>query len=431
MDRERPLRLLHGRWERSLLVMLACSLGLHLVAGLLVVLFWPRSEKQPIGPLTAYTVSISDLAPVGQAGENRTPGAPGPTLAGGDAKDGKPPQAAPVKTASASPARADETVVLPPALVPEAKPPPPAAKAEESPPAAGAPSETEAEQGGAIAAKLAPATTPPVRTAPQQEEKPAPPEAVAAKTPPAARDAAPAPAPEPQRKKDGAETKPRSKTEPAARKEPAKDEKPKPAQEREATPTTTAARKTPPPAAAAKPPAEAAPAEAAASPSPTPAGAEARPAPTPGAGAPAAEADGYAAAIERVRQRVTGAGGGLGGNGDPAKPASLGGSGPGGGNQVVGAEFLIYYNILITRIRQAWLWVGHDDELATTVRFAITAEGQVRDVRIDQSSGDAGYDASVLRAIHDANPLPPPPRAYLSDFGDVVLRVRAGDFGAG
>lgn len=143
------------------------------------------------------------------------------------------------------------------------------------------------------------------------------------------------------------------------------------------------------------------------------------------------EADGderYAAAIERIRDRVGQQEGGLGGAGDPAKPPSVGGTGGGAGNEVVGAEFLIYYNVLISSIRQAWIWAGHNDDLTVRVRFEVTPEGEIRNIRLQQPSGDAAYDQSVLRAIEDANPLPPPPVAHRRDFRDVELTFRPGDF---
>ncbi len=446
MEPERPLRLLHGRWERGLLVMLGLSLGLHLVAGLLVVLFWPRSESRPAGPLTAYTVSIADLAPVGQGGENRTPGAPDPRLAGGDAKDATRVQAeAPAPPSSPSVAGSDrplaglaDTVPAKPPLARDV--PAPAEKEVSSPtprsetvarrtvpdatPEPAAPTRsadtTDTQRDAAAAPK------PPVEPKPVTESKPAAePKSAIDEKPAAAEKAAaeqrsavdekPALAEKPVAGQTLAvEPKPAPEPKPAAKREPAAEKKPEPA------PKPGAEDKI-----AAEPPAATVPAASAS------AAVAGRPGSHAGAEAPTGEADHYAAAIERVRQRVAGEGGGLGGDGDASKPASLGGSGSGGGDQVVGAEFLIYYNILMSRIRQAWLWVGHDDELAVSVRFVITPEGQIQGVRIDQSSGNSAYDASVLKAIHDANPLPPPPPAYLADFGDVLLRVRAGDFGAG
>jgi TonB family protein len=71
--------------------------------------------------------------------------------------------------------------------------------------------------------------------------------------------------------------------------------------------------------------------------------------------------------------------------------------------------------------------VGHDDTLSVTVHFRIGPEGEIADVRLERPSADATYDESVLRAVREASPLPPPPVAHQRDFGDVRLTFRPGD----
>jgi TonB family protein len=62
-----------------------------------------------------------------------------------------------------------------------------------------------------------------------------------------------------------------------------------------------------------------------------------------------------------------------------------------------------------------------------TVHFRIGPEGEIGDVRLERPSADATYDESVLRAVREASPLPPPPAAHQRDFGDVRLTFRPGD----
>ena len=135
----------------------------------------------------------------------------------------------------------------------------------------------------------------------------------------------------------------------------------------------------------------------------------------------------YAAAIEDIRRRVEGGGAGVAGEGGGQVGTAGEGSGVGGGDRVVGTEFLIYYNIMLSHIKQAWVWVGHDQRLSVTVRFSIEPGGEIRNVKLDRSSGDTSYDESVIQAIEKVNPLPPPPATYRRDFSQVELTFRPGD----
>jgi colicin import membrane protein len=51
--------------------------------------------------------------------------------------------------------------------------------------------------------------------------------------------------------------------------------------------------------------------------------------------------------------------------------------------------------------------------------------GEVLSVKLKRSSGNSAYDAAVERAIHKAQPLPPPPEPYkYGDFRELNLRFR-------
>jgi TolA protein len=129
------------------------------------------------------------------------------------------------------------------------------------------------------------------------------------------------------------------------------------------------------------------------------------------------------AAVKRMQQQQMGkrgAGSGSKAGEQAGAPISVG-PGEGAGGTVRGVEYLLYYNQMINRIKQAWAWAGANQTLEATVGFSITETGDVVNVRIKQPSGDPGYDASVERAVRAVNPLPPPPETYRKEFSDVEI----------
>ena len=50
--------------------------------------------------------------------------------------------------------------------------------------------------------------------------------------------------------------------------------------------------------------------------------------------------------------------------------------------------------------------------LRAKVHFVIQKDGQISEIVLEQSSGDAALDRSALRAVQDSNPLPPLPYQY-------------------
>jgi colicin import membrane protein len=148
-------------------------------------------------------------------------------------------------------------------------------------------------------------------------------------------------------------------------------------------------------------------------------------------------------AMERVRERVQG-GGGPGAGGAPqgrAGGVGAGGSGPGGaggglGNgfgtgdgtgELRGADFLLYYNEMIARVRDAWVWAGGAGDLEVKVAFGVTADGDIVGLRLVQPSGDRSYDESVMRALRAVRNLGPPPERHRAAFADVELTFRPAD----
>jgi TonB family protein len=120
--------------------------------------------------------------------------------------------------------------------------------------------------------------------------------------------------------------------------------------------------------------------------------------------------------------------GGIGGADAPDGNRRLGvGPGRGGAGELRGVEFLLYYNRMLARIRDSWVYTGSASNVEVEVRFRVQDDGTVSDLRVTHASGDPGYDASVLRAVRGASPLGPPPEKYRSDFSDVVLTFQPGD----
>ncbi len=108
----------------------------------------------------------------------------------------------------------------------------------------------------------------------------------------------------------------------------------------------------------------------------------------------------------------------------------LGGAGTGtGSGSVYGADYLLYYNAMISRIREAWVWVGGRPDLRVEVGFGISVSGQIVDLRIVRGSGDTSFDESVLRAVRTVRNLGPPPERHRRDFSDVQLTFEPADLG--
>lgn len=107
---------------------------------------------------------------------------------------------------------------------------------------------------------------------------------------------------------------------------------------------------------------------------------------------------GRAAVSPMFSQSSTGAGG-LVGTGNP-----------------FGTRFGWYAQLVIQRISQKWRTEDVDARLQTanicSVSFDIQKDGSVRDVRIDQSSGNYAVDRSTERAVLESSPFPPLPDGF-------------------
>jgi TonB family protein len=87
------------------------------------------------------------------------------------------------------------------------------------------------------------------------------------------------------------------------------------------------------------------------------------------------------------------------------------------GARIEGAEALgysYYLNIILTRISGNWAnpYLGQARKLTATVDFVIERDGQLREVKLEKSSGDRDYDESCVRALLVTDRLPPLPPEF-------------------
>jgi TonB family protein len=99
------------------------------------------------------------------------------------------------------------------------------------------------------------------------------------------------------------------------------------------------------------------------------------------------------------------------------------GSGTGSLGMLRDPEFLLYYQKVQERIKNAWSYGGGNKDLTTTVNFAIAPDGKLTGLEVAHSSNNSSFDESVMRAIRGAAPFPPPPERYRDQFAQGVQAV--------
>jgi len=83
-----------------------------------------------------------------------------------------------------------------------------------------------------------------------------------------------------------------------------------------------------------------------------------------------------------------------------------------------------YLTLVDWKIQQNWVPVGASSlpEMVVVVRFRVLRSGQVRDVDLETSSGNASVDTSALRAVRQSIPLPPFPNLLTEPYLDLRYR---------
>ncbi len=139
------------------------------------------------------------------------------------------------------------------------------------------------------------------------------------------------------------------------------------------------------------------------------------------------------AAVSRVRERVARRVDLSAIASPPPRVPTRPGAGPGGGGATTGVppEEQAYARMLYERIYESWVPVDPGESRAAgnrpaSVRVKFDKEGQVTDVKLEESSGSREFDDAALRAINKASPLPVPPGKLRGkeELYDVLIRFR-------
>ena len=131
-----------------------------------------------------------------------------------------------------------------------------------------------------------------------------------------------------------------------------------------------------------------------------------------------------AEAVDRVRQNMRTAGRS---SRQPVGSRTVGGSGSGGGSGRRPPAFVGYTVLVQQRVKDSWIVTHQQAGLTTVVQFGIRPNGEIADIELTRSSGNAAFDQSALRAVHHANPLPPPPVEHLHEFLSQKVQVAFGE----
>lgn len=141
--------------------------------------------------------------------------------------------------------------------------------------------------------------------------------------------------------------------------------------------------------------------------------------------APAAPQAPVAPQVPAVAPPVASAGTGAGSGAGKSSGVEMAGTAGGGGTGAGGGDVLASYLTRVDwKIQENWVPVtaAGAPELLVVVRFRVLRSGQVRDVELESSSGNASVDTSALRAIRQSMPLPPFPNLLTEPFLDLRYR---------
>jgi colicin import membrane protein len=148
------------------------------------------------------------------------------------------------------------------------------------------------------------------------------------------------------------------------------------------------------------------------------------PKPQPSMSRQARETRQLAEAVDRVRQNMRTAERTAR---QPVGSRTVGGSGSGGGSGRRPPAFVGYTVLVQQRVKDSWIVTHQRAGLTAVVQFGIRPNGEIVDIELTRSSGNAAFDQSALRAVHHANPLPPPPVEHLHEFLSQKVQVAFGE----
>jgi colicin import membrane protein len=89
--------------------------------------------------------------------------------------------------------------------------------------------------------------------------------------------------------------------------------------------------------------------------------------------------------------------------------------------------FVMYTAQVQQRVKDSWIVTHERAGLTAVVQFGIRPNGEITEITLARSSGNVAFDQSALRAVHHANPLPPPPLDHLHEFLSQKVQVAFGE----
>jgi TonB family protein len=87
-------------------------------------------------------------------------------------------------------------------------------------------------------------------------------------------------------------------------------------------------------------------------------------------------------------------------------------------------RFGYYLDQLLSAIDSKWVRPPLGEGVEAIISFRIQRDGSLADLQVAKSSGYNSFDLAALRAVQNASPFPPLPRAYRHDSLGVNLIVR-------
>lgn len=87
-------------------------------------------------------------------------------------------------------------------------------------------------------------------------------------------------------------------------------------------------------------------------------------------------------------------------------------------------KFGYYIDQLLSAIDSKWVRPPLGNDVQAVISFRIQRDGSITDLQVSRSSGYNSFDLAALRAVQNASPFAPLPRAYREDSLGVNLIVR-------
>ena len=81
-----------------------------------------------------------------------------------------------------------------------------------------------------------------------------------------------------------------------------------------------------------------------------------------------------------------------------------------------------YLEEISEKIKTSWVYPASQPSAQAIITIKIAKDGKIIDAQVEESSGDSAYDASALRAVQKANPLPPLPSLRYGNPLELGLR---------